>query len=137
MKKIFLISITMLLVLTGCGNNEEQTKDNNVDTSNVITQNSNDNVIKRQEVNGIIFDNVVLKTNNNMSFFNVNVTNNNSVSIDIKYIKVTAYDNSSKQLFEFNNYIGDSINPNQTLKLSSNIEGDLTNIYSIKYEIIQ
>ncbi len=133
MKKVLLIGMVLLLTLTGCG--KEETKVN--EDQNIISQNTNDNVIKRQEIDGIVFDNVILKINGNMSSFTVDVTNNNKEKENIKYIKVTAYDNQNKKLFEFNSYIGDNIDTNQTLKLSSNVEGDLTSVYSVKYEIIK
>lgn len=140
MKKILLILFSLSLIfITGCGNDETENANENENTyiPNVITQNSNEGVIKRQEIEGIIFDNVILKMNNNMSHFNVDVTNNNSTDVEIKYIKVTAYDNEDKELFTFNSYIGDVIVSNQSLTLSSSIEGDLANVYSVKYEIIK
>ena len=140
MKKFLLILLSLSLIfITGCGNDEAENTNENENTNipNVVTQNSNEGVIKRQEVEGIIFDNVILKMNNNMSHFNVDVTNNNSTDVEIKYIKVTAYDNEDKELFTFNSYIGDVIASNQSLTLSSNIEGDLANVYSVSYEIIK
>ena len=85
----------------------------------------------------MLFDNIILKTNNNMSYFTANVTNTTDEKINVKYIKITVYDNENKELFSFNNYIGDYIESKSTLKLSSNIEGDLTTIYSVKYEVIK
>lgn len=136
MKRILLI-LMLITFITGCGEEKKEVESIKVDTSNVIYQNSNKNVIRKQEVEGIVFDNVTLKTNNSMSFFTTNVTNTNAIKIDLKYIKITAYDKNEKMLLTFNSYIGDSIDVNQTLKLSSNIEGDLTHIYSVKYEIIK
>jgi len=135
MKRILLV-LMLVTFVSGCGNekNEEKVSTN---SSNVIYQNSNEQVIKKQEIEGIIFDNVVLKINNSMSFFTADVTNTNAVKIDLKYIKVIAYDDNDKILFTFSSYIGDYIDTNQTLKLSSNVEGDLTSVKSIKYEIIK
>lgn len=135
MKKILLI-LMLVTIITGCKNEETQGETIN-DTLNVIYQNSNKDVIKEQEVEGIVFDNVNLKTNSSMSFFTANVTNTNSVKVELKYIKVTAFDDNNKVLFTFSSYIGDYIDINQTLKLSSNIEGDLTKVKSIKYEIVK
>ena len=106
-------------------------------SENIISQNTNPNVVKKQEIEGLLFDNIILKTNNNMSYFTANVTNTTDEKINVKYIKITVYDNENKELFSFNNYIGDYIESKSTLKLSSNIEGDLTTIYSVKYEVIK
>lgn len=137
MKKILIISLLFTsLFVTSCGKKVDNTEIPN-NSENIISQNTNPNVVKKQEIEGLLFDNIILKTNNNMSYFTANVTNTTDEKINVKYIKITVYDNENKELFSFNNYIGDYIESKSTLKLSSNIEGDLTTIYSVKYEVIR
>lgn len=137
MKKILIISLLFTsLFVTSCGKKTDNTEKSN-NNENIISQNTNPNVVKKQEIEGLLFDNIILKTNNNMSYFTANVTNTTDEKINVKYIKITVYDNENKELFSFNNYIGDYIESKSTLKLSSNIEGDLTTIYSVKYEVIK
>ena len=137
MKKILIISLLFTsLFVTSCGKKADNTETSN-NNENIISQNTNPNVVKKQEIEGLLFDNIILKTNNNMSYFTANVTNTTDEKINVKYIKITVYDNENKELFRFNNYIGDYIESKSTLKLSSNIEGDLTTIYSVKYEVIK
>lgn len=137
MKRILIISLLFIsLFITSCGKKVDNTETPN-NSENIISQNTNPNVVKKQETEGLLFDNIILKTNNNMSYFTANVTNTTDEKINVKYIKITVYDNENKELFSFNNYIGDYIESKSTLKLSSNIEGDLTTIYSVKYEVIK
>lgn len=137
MKTILIISLLFIsLFVTSCGKKADNTEKSN-NNENIISQNTNPNVVKKQEIEGLLFDNIILKTNNNMSYFTANVTNTTDEKINVKYIKITVYDNENKELFSFNNYIGDYIESKSTLKLSSNIEGDLTTIYSVKYEVIK
>jgi len=137
MKKILIISLLFTsLFVTSCSKKTDNTEKSN-NNENIISQNTNPNVVKKQEIEGLLFDNIILKTNNNMSYFTANVTNTTDEKINVKYIKITVYDNENKELFGFNNYIGDYIESKSTLKLSSNIEGDLTTIYSVKYEVIK
>jgi protein involved in sex pheromone biosynthesis len=137
MKKILIISLLFTsFLVTSCGKKVDNTETPN-NSENIISQNTNPNVVKKQEIEGLLFDNIILKTNNNMSYFTANVTNTTDEKINVKYIKITVYDNENKELFSFNNYIGDYIESKSTLKLSSNIEGDLTTIYSVKYEVIK
>lgn len=137
MKKILIISLLFTsLFVTSCGKKTDNTETSN-NNENIISQNTNPNVVKKQEIEGLLFDNIILKTNNNMSYFTANVTNTTDEKINVKYIKITVYNNENKELFSFNNYIGDYIESKSTLKLSSNIEGDLTTIYSVKYEVIK
>ncbi len=137
MKKILIISLLFTsLFVTSCGKKADNTETSN-NNENIISQNTNPNVVKKQEIEGLLFDNIILKTNNNMSYFTANVTNTTDEKINVKYIKITVYNNENKELFSFNNYIGDYIESKSTLKLSSNIEGDLTTIYSVKYEVIK
>lgn len=137
MKKILIISLLFTsLFVTSCGKKVDNTETSN-NNENIISQNTNPNVVKKQEIEGLLFDNIILKTNNNMSYFTANVTNTTDEKINVKYIKITVYDNENKELFSFNNYIGDYIESKSTLKLSSNIEGNLTTIYSVKYEVIK
>lgn len=137
MKTILIISLLFTsLFVTSCSKKTDNTEKSN-NNENIISQNTNPNVVKKQEIEGLLFDNIILKTNNNMSYFTANVTNTTDEKINVKYIKITVYDNENKELFSFNNYIGDYIESKSTLKLSSNIEGDLTTIYSVKYEVIK
>lgn len=137
MKKILIISLLFTsFLVTSCGKKVDNTETSN-NSENIISQNTNPNVVKKQEIEGLLFDNIILKTNNNMSYFTANVTNTTDEKINVKYIKITVYDNENKELFSFNNYIGDYIESKSTLKLSSNIEGNLTTIYSVKYEVIK
>ena len=137
MKKILIISLLFTsLFVTSCGKKADNTETSN-NNENIISQNTNPNVVKKQEIEGLLFDNIILKTNNNMSYFTANVTTTTDEKVNVKYIKITVYDNENKELFSFNNYIGDYIESKSTLKLSSNIEGDLTTIYSVKYEVIK
>lgn len=137
MKKILIISLLFTsLFVTSCSKKTDNTEKSN-NNENIISQNTNPNVVKKQEIEGLLFDNIILKTNNNMSYFTANVTNTTDEKVNVKYIKITVYDNENKELFSFNNYIGDYIESKSTLKLSSNIEGDLTTIYSVKYEVIK
>ena len=137
MKKILIISLLFTsLFVTSCSKKTDNTEKSN-NNENIISQNTNPNVVKKQEIEGLLFDNIILKTNNNMSYFTANVTNTTDEKINVKYIKITVYDNENKELFSFNNYIGDYIESKSTLKLSFNIEGDLTTIYSVKYEVIK
>lgn len=137
MKKILIISLLFTsLFVTSCSKKTDNTEKSN-NNENIISQNTNPNVVKKQEIEELLFDNIILKTNNNMSYFTANVTNTTDEKINVKYIKITVYDNENKELFSFNNYIGDYIESKSTLKLSSNIEGDLTTIYSVKYEVIK
>lgn len=137
MKKILIISLLFTsLFVTSCSKKTDNTEKPN-NNENIISQNTNPNVVKKQEIEGLLFDNIILKTNNNMSYFTANVTNTTDEKVNVKYIKITVYDNENKELFSFNNYIGDYIESKSTLKLSSNIEGDLTTIYSVKYEVIK
>ena len=137
MKKILIISLLFTsLFVTSCSKKTDNTEKSN-NNENIISQNTNPNVVKKQEIEGLLFDNIILKTNNNMSYFTANVTNTTDEKINVKYIKITVYNNENKELFSFNNYIGDYIESKSTLKLSSNIEGDLTTIYSVKYEVIK
>ena len=137
MKKILIISLLFTsLFVTSCSKKTDNTEKSN-NNENIISQNTNPNVVKKQEIEGLLFDNIILKINNNMSYFTANVTNTTDEKVNVKYIKITVYDNENKELFSFNNYIGDYIESKSTLKLSSNIEGDLTTIYSVKYEVIK
>ena len=101
MKTILIISLLFIsLFVTSCGKKADNTETLN-NNENIISQNTNPNVVKKQEIEGLL------------------------------------YDNENKELFSFNNYIGDYIESKSKLKLSSNIEGDLTTIYSVKYEVIK
>ena len=100
MKKILIISLLFTsLFVTSCGKKTDNTETSN-NNENIISQNTNPNVVKKQEIEGLLFDNIILKTNNNMSYFTANVTNTTDEKINVKYIKITVYDNENKELFK-------------------------------------
>ena len=76
MKKVLSLSITMLLVLglvTGCGCNK---KDSKKEKKEEVKVNTNKDVIKDQEVDGIKMTNTSLVTTNGITKLVTNVTNN-------------------------------------------------------------
>ncbi|MCM1370783.1 MAG: hypothetical protein NC181_02685 [Clostridium sp.] len=132
MKK-FSIILTILMFIVGCsGNENNETVEKN--STNLLKQNSNPEVIKKQEIDNISFDNIRLISNENMSTFTADVVNMSDEIKKISYIKIIIYDNDNKSVFTA--YIGEELFPNEKVPLVTNVEGDLTNAISIKYEII-
>lgn len=130
MKKIkILIALLALFIFTGCNtkkvNNENTNKKNSIEVS------------KQKNVDGFEFSTGKITYKDGISTFETKIKNNNKENIEIKYIMITVYDKNNTVITEIPGYIGETIKKNETKKISSSIDIDLTNTKKIEYKIVK
>ena len=146
MKKILIISLLFTsFLVTSCGKKVDNTETPN-NSENIISQNTNPNVVKKQEIEGLLFDNIILKTNNNMSYFTANVTNTNSATLSYQWYSTTsttatggtAISGATKNTYEidksFKSYYEEYFNYKLTDKDLNSVLKDEQNSKSMKYD---
>ena len=153
MKKIISLSFMLLLCLTlvtGCGksNKEETTTDEknikeeiNDDGTLKEDKNENKGVLKEQVVEGITLNNVELKSTAYSSTMSVTAINNTNNDITFNYFKVYFKDKDGKNILGENVFavasLFGTINSKESKTLNLNADRDLSNVYSISYEMVK
>lgn len=130
--KILFLFIATFIFLTGCNNTEE--KENKKETQK---ENINKEVIKDQNLEVFKFTNTSLKYENSTSVLQTTVTNTSSEKQYLKEFKIHVRDKKDNEIVELIGYVGDYIDKNQSKIITSSYGDDLTNAYSIDYEIIR
>lgn len=140
MKKI--ISITLLLpvcltLVTGCGKNKEINDKNDDDSKVEININTNEDVIKNQNIDGIEITQVSLVYENGLSHFNATVTNNTGSDYFLEEYKINVKDSDGNIIVIIPGYVGSVIKNGESKNINSVITEDLSKAFSIEYEVIK
>lgn len=136
MKKVLLSSISMLLVLglaTGCGCSKKSKKNENKEPE--IKVNTEKEVIKDREVDGIKLTNTSLTTVNGVSTLVTSVTNDSSSDYKLDEYTIIIKDADGKEIVRIPGYVGDTIKAGETRTINSSVDIDLSNAKSIEYEV--
>ena len=157
MKKIINLSLMLLLcvtLVTGCGKKKEE--NNNTVNDNQETNikdeinedgtlkeevNNNSGVVKEQTVEGITLKNTELTSTAYTSTLKIEALNNTNEDITLDYFKVYLKDKDG------NNILGDdafavaavygTIKSKESKVLYANIDRNLSEVYSISYEMVK
>ena len=127
--KIILISLMGLSLLTGCGKKEEQEPP--------IKVNTNENVIKDQEVEGLTMTNTSLVYENGTTTLVTEVTNNTKEDYPVKRIKITVKDKEGNIITTLIGTIADTIKPGESRIIDTDTPIDLSEAESIEYSVIK
>lgn len=127
--KIILISLIGLSLLTGCGKKEE--------IEPPIKVNTNENVIKNQEVEGLRMTNTSLVYENGTTTLVTEVTNNTKEDYPVKRIKITVKDKEGNIITTLIGTIADTIKPGESRIIDSDTPIDLSEAESIEYSIVK
>lgn len=125
MKKIFLV-ITFLLLLTGCGQKQE-------DTNAIL--NNNPDIIKEQTVNQFKMSNVSLRYKDGISTLTVTVTNNSNETIAVSQFDVVLKTENGSIITTLNGSLGNQMEGNSSLTITITSDIDLSEAYSLEYQI--
>lgn len=153
MKKIISLSLMLLLCLTlvtGCGKSNE--KEDVIDNKNIKDEinddgtlkedkNENKDVLKEQVIEGITLSNIELKSTAYSSTMSIKATNNTDSDITFQYLKVYFKDKDGKNILGEDVFavapLFGTINSKESKILNLNADRDLSNVYSISYEMIK
>lgn len=153
MKKLISLSLMLLLCLTlvtGCGKSakkEESEIDKNIkeeindDGTLKEDKNENKGVLKEQTVEGITLNSVELKSTAYSSTMSVTATNNTNNDITFNYFKVYFKDKDGKNILGENNFavatLFGTLKSKESKVLNLSVDSNLSNVYSISYEMVK
>ena len=127
--KIILISLMGLSLLTGCGKKEE--------IEPPIKVNTNENVIKDQEVEGLTMTNTSLVYENGTTTLVTEVINNTKEDYTLKRIKIIVKDKEGNIITTLIGTIADTLKPGESRIIDSDTPIDLSEAESIEYSVIK
>ena len=129
--KIILISLLALGLVTGCG--KEKTKEENKG-SNIIV-NTNEGVIKNQEIEGLKMTNTSLVIENGISTLVTEVSNNTGADYHLNEFNITVKDKDGNIITTLPGYVGGTIPNGKTRTINTSTDLDLSNATSIEYSV--
>lgn len=136
MKRIINVSLMLLVCLTlvtGCGKNNE--KDNNKDSKTDMEVNTNDEVIKDQNIDGIEITNTSLVYENGLSYFSATVTNNTGSDYELNEYKINVKDSEGNIIVIIPGNVGSIIKNGESKNINSVVTEDLSKAASIEYQL--
>ena len=134
MKKIFTISIAMLLVLrlvTGCGCNK---KDENKKEE---SYNTNSGVVGDKVVEELNLTNTSLVSKGNYSTLVTLVTNPTSEDKEVRIFNIYVKDKEGKEIVTLQGYVGGVVPAGESREITSNVDMNLDHAHTIEYEILK
>lgn len=135
MKKIFGLSLVMLtavLALTGCGCDKKVKEEEKLEDK----YNTNEGVIENKEVGELKLTNTSLLTEENSSTLVTLVTNPTDKAISVRIFNIYVKDKSGKTLVTLQGYVGGEVPAGQSREITSNVDMNLSNAYTVEYEIV-
>lgn len=133
MKKTLLVMLSLILVVgltTGCGCSKKEEKKEE-------KYNTNEDVIKDQEVEDLKLTNTSLKVDDNYSTLVTLVSNPTSEDKEVKRFNIYVKDKDGKEIITLQGYVGDVVPAGESREITSNVNMDLSNAASIEYEIVK
>lgn len=133
MKKTLLVMLSLLLVVglaTGCGCSKKEEKKED-------KYNTNEDVIKDQEVEELKLTNTSLKVDNNYSTLVTLVSNPTSEDKEVRVFNIYVKDKNGNEIVTLEGYVGDVVPAGESREITSNVDMDLSNAASIEYEIVK
>ena len=128
-KTLAFITIIGLLLTTGCDSKKEEEK------KDEVKSNTNTNVIKDQQVEGLSLTNTSLTTTNGQSTLVTVVSNPTTEKIAVKSFDIIIKDKDGNILITLLGYVGEEIPAGESRTITSSAEIDLTKATSVEYTI--
>ena len=136
MKKKFLVALSLLLVVglaTGCGCSKRQ-EGKKEEKENF---NTNEDVVKDQEVGELKFTNTSLKVDKNYSTLVTLVSNPTSNDIEVRIFNIYVKDKDGNEIVKLEGSVGDVLPAGESREITSNADMDLSKAASIEYEMVK
>ena len=115
-----LIILIIILIIVLCVNNSSDKK-----LKPEVITNTNEGIIKEENYNGLVFNNISLITEKGYTTFTASVTNRNSEVSNVSDVNINFYDKNDNLIMSFRGNIGDNLNPGETRTITSSTKGNL------------
>jgi hypothetical protein len=137
MKKTFLTGLALLLtvsIATGCGCKK---KEKTTEDTSKETYNTNEGVIKDQEVEGLKLTNTSLVSTENSATLVTSVSNPTNEDKEVRIFYIHVKDKNGDEIVTLQGYVGGVVPAGQTREITSNVDRNLDNAYKVEYELVE
>ena len=124
-KKIAIILLVIILIMLMLAIICALSVDNEKSKEPEMVANTNEGIIKEEDYNGLVFNNVSLITEKGYTTFTADVTNTNSEVSNISDVNINFYDENDNLIMSFRGNIGDNLSPGETRTITSSTKGNL------------
>ena len=135
-EKTIKVSILLLMsigLITGCSCSKKEEEKKKPD----IKVNTEENVVKDQEVEGIEMTNASMITEDGLTTFQTKVTNNTGSDYTLNEYNIIVKDKEGNIIKTIPGYVGSTIKAGETKELKSTTNADMSKAYSVEYEVIK
>lgn len=139
MKKKILLVLVMLIslsVVTGCGCGKKKSSSGDKKKHDVKV-NTEKEVVKDREVEGIKLTNTSLVTTDGVSEITTTVTNPTTEDYKLDEYRITAYDEKGNAIITLPGYVGDTIKAGETRTIKSSVSMDLSKAKKLEYTVVK
>ena len=137
-EKIIKISVLLVMSLglvTGCSCTKKEGTEKQEE--NKVIVNTEEEVIKDREVDGIKMTNTSYTTVNGITTILTSVTNDSSEDYYLKEYVIIIKDEKGEKLARIPGYVGTTIKAGETRTINSSTNYDVANAKSIEYEVVK
>ncbi len=138
MKKKLFMTLSLVLVVglaVGCGCKKKDNKDKSKENQPVIKTNTEKEVIKDREVDGMKLTNSSVITTDGVTEITTTVTNPKSEDYYLEEFKMIVKDKNGDVIITLPGYVGEVIKAGETKTIRSSVSMDLSTAKSIEYEV--
>lgn len=134
MKKIGILALAaFMLIATGCGCNKKEEVEETKEPETIV--NTEENVIKDQEFEGLTMTNTSLVVTDGISSLVTEVSNNTGADYYLNEFKIIVKDADGNEMTTLPGYVGEVIPNGETRTINSSIDIDLSKAASIEYSV--
>ena len=139
--KVLLILIGLVLIfcmaflLTDFFKDDNKINEKKEETS--IKANTNEDIIKEQEVEGNVMRNTSLIVEDGITYLVVDVTNNTNLDYRLNEYVIVVKDINGNEIIRIPGYVGELIGIGETKTIRSMVNMDLSDAASIEYEVVK
>ena len=102
-----------------------------------VEVNNNEEVTKDQNIEGIMITNTSLVYEDGISYLKATVTNNTGSDYELNEYKINVKDSDGNIIVTMPGYIGSVLKNGESKTINTMISEDLSNAYSIEYEVVK
>ena len=130
--KTTLVGVFAISLITGCGCSKKETKK---EEKEVIRSNTNEEVIKDQEVEQFKFENTSLTYINGTSYLETKVTNVSNEDQNLAEFWIHVYNDKNEEIVQLTGFVGSTVKAGESKTISSSYADDLSKAARIDYEV--
>ena len=135
--KLTLVGLCAVSLITGCGCSNDKKKEEKKQEEEVVRTNTNEDVIKNQEVEQFKFENTSLAYIDGTSYLETTVTNTSSEDQSLVEFWIHVYNEKGEEVVRLTGFVGSTLKAGESKSITSSYGDDLSKATKIEYEVVR